>query len=172
MGKCIDQVYKKILYEIKQYKHDEFLCERSLQREESSSIEDSSFHLQANNLFKYNNNLNNFHDEKLGAKIILELFEIFRSSQMDIIQELIHENVKLKNDLRLAQGYINNLDKRMKDLNNLLFKFNEETVLTEGECEGKLQRNVAQHPSQENCVRTIEKFENFEEKVYIHILIF
>lgn len=99
-------------------------------------------------------------NEKLGAKLILEIFEIFRNSHLTILQNLVLENTQLKNELRVSKNYISNLEKKISSFS---FSWNKNFPgdLKEYTNEFKL----VPHPSRQNCSDMVE---NIEEKVLLN----
>jgi hypothetical protein len=108
-----DEVYHKIIDYLREYKSHES-NEKNYCRTNINTFEayDNNYYKSTcNNKHEYFKNPEE--NEKLGAKLILEIFEIFRNSHFCIIQILINENIKFKkNDLRISQNFISNLEKK------------------------------------------------------------
>jgi hypothetical protein len=164
----LEEVYRKILESLKELKKED---KTDTDRHPCQFSESYIYTFDHGNSFEgcLNNHYKliceNKHDymkhpdenEKLGAKLILEIFEIFRNSHLNIIQKLISENLKLKNDLRISHNFISNLERKT---NILIDSLSNSSMKEEYYQEGK----VRQHPSRENC---LDSHENLEEKVML-----
>jgi formyltetrahydrofolate synthetase len=55
-------------------------------------------------------------NEHLGSKIISEVFQIFKHSSHSIIQSLVEENIKLKNEIRQVYSYMEILQNKTEQI--------------------------------------------------------
>jgi hypothetical protein len=155
MSQCeSDEVYHKIIDYLREYKNHEIndknYCRTNINTFEA--YDNNSYKLTCNYKHEYFKHTDE--NEKLGANLILEIFEIFRNSHIFIIQNLSNENIKLNNDLRISQNFISNLEKKSTLFMEALSK---ESLKNQYDKEGELK--VSQHPSRENCLEVHENLE-------------
>jgi hypothetical protein len=53
---------------------------------------------------------------KIDAKIILEIFEVFKETNNKIISELSNENINMRNELRYLHSYVNLIFNKSQDI--------------------------------------------------------